>query len=136
MEKNVLPEKKLHSLFLSMQYEKGNIMKYLISATISPYGEQAPGRVYKHDPGKAIKEWCRVSENYPTCASIQPETKEDGQVLLRWALNNFDTVKKYMREYKVPYKPEWIEKQIRRYVESNRNSMMWSYDEIFPFCMG
>ena len=136
MEKNVLPEKKLHSLFLSVRYEKGNIMKYLISATISPYGEQAPGRVYKHDPEKAIKEWCRVSEKYPTCASIQPETKEDGQALLKWALNNFDTVKTYMREYKVPYKPEWIEKQLRRYVEANRNSMMWSYDEIFPFCMG
>lgn len=121
---------------LSVRYEKGNVMKYLISATISPYGEQAPGSVYKHDPEKAIKEWCRVSEKYPTCASIQPETKEAGMVLLKWAFNNFDKVEGYMKEYKVPYKPEWMKKEIKSYVDKNRNSMMWEYDEIFPFSMG
>ncbi len=92
-------------------------MNYLISATISPYGEEAPDHGYETDPENAIMKWRKFSEKYPTCASIQAKTEEDG--ILRWALDNFDKVEGYMRKHKVPYKPEWIKKQVKSYDDKN-----------------
>ena len=109
--------------------------KYVISAIDSPIGETV-GSAYEYDPENAIIQWCRYSEKYPTCASIQPESKDAGTSLLKWAKLNFEKVEVYMREHKCPYRIDWMKEQIESQVRNGKNSMQWEYDQLFPFCMG
>ena len=111
-------------------------MKYIVSA-VSPYGEPLElSDEPEYDPENAIIKWCRFSEKYPTCVSIQPETKEDGMKLLRWAEENFDKVEVYLRKHKCPYKVDWMKEEIASQVQTNTVSMQWNYDQLYPFCAG
>jgi len=111
-------------------------MRYVISAISSPFGEAAGNDAVEHDPENAIIQWFRYSEKYPTCASLQPQTKEDGLALLKWAKHNFNKLEVWAKEHKCPYKTGWLKEQIEKQVEDNKCSMQWEYDELFPFSMG
>lgn len=110
-------------------------MKYMILATAVPMGENT-GLVYEDEPQKALMTWFRYSQKYPTCVAIQPETKEDGLALLEWAHHNPDQLDIWAKEYRCPYKIEWLKEQIAEQFKEKRCSMQWNYDQLFPFCMG
>lgn len=110
-------------------------MKYLISATISPLGELAED-AFEDDPKNALIKWFQYSEKYPTCVALQPETKEDGLALLEWAHHNPDQLDIWAKEYRCPYKVEWLKEEVADYVHRGKCSMQWNYDQLFPFCMG
>ncbi len=111
-------------------------MEYIISAITSPFGESVDSGTHECDPQKAIIQWFRYSERYPTYASIQPRTREDGIALLRWARDNFEKLETWAKEHKCPYRIEWLREQIESQAEAGECSMQWEYDELFPFCMG
>ncbi len=111
-------------------------MKYIITAA-TPYGEPCGvTNEPEYDPENAVIKWCRYSEKYPTCASIQPATEEDGMALLKWTERNFERIEVYMEQHKCPYKPDWIKEQVSLQVKKGKTSMQWEYDQLFPFCMG
>ena len=111
-------------------------MKYIVSA-VSPYGEPLKlSDEPEYDPENAIIKWCLYSKKYPTCVSIQPETKEDGMKLLKWANEHFDKVEVYLREHKCPYKVDWMKEEIASQVQKNEGSMQWDFDQLYPFCAG
>ena len=110
-------------------------MKYIVSA-MNPFGEPCRPTESEHDPENAIIKWCIYSEKYPMCASIQPETKEDGMALLQWANANFDKVELYLKEHKSPYKTDWLKDEISLQIKNNKVSMQWNFDQLYPFCMG
>ena len=111
-------------------------MKYIVSA-VSQYGEplELPNEP-EYAPENAIIKWCMYSKKYPTCVSIQPETKEDGMKLLKWANEHFDKVEVYLREHKCPYKVDWMKEEIASQVQKSEVSMQWYYDQLYPFCAG
>ena len=111
-------------------------MRYIISAVTSPFGEPVGDNVTCRDPKTAIEEWCKLGEKYPSCTSLQPETFDDGMVLLKWALNNFAEVEQLLTKYRCPYKPSWMKERIEAQIKNKKTSMQWNYDEIVPFCMG
>ena len=111
-------------------------MKFIISAISGPFGEPVCGDIYEYDPKNAIIQWFSLTEKYPTCVSIQPETIEDGKSLLKWADKNFEKLDVWAKEHKCPYKTDWLKEQINMQVNNNKCSMQWEYDQIFPFCMG
>ncbi len=110
--------------------------KYFVSAITEPFGEPVDAGIRENDPEQAFIAWCSYSEKYPTCASIQPHTKEDGIECLKWVSLNFDKAEAYMDKYKCPYKKDWIKEQIESQIRGGRCSMQWEYDELFPFCVG
>ncbi len=110
-------------------------MKFIISAVTGSFGELVRS-VNEKDPEQAILRWCEFSEKYPTCVSIQPETKEDGLNLLKWAKLNFEKVETYLNRYRCPYRTDWLKTQIFCQVNNNKTSMQWEYDQLFPFCVG
>ncbi len=113
--------------------EKG---KYAISAICSPFGEPTGETIYEDKPEMAVLRWCELSEKYPTCTSLQPQTKEDGMDLLKWVKLNFEKVATYMSLHKCPYKTEWVKEQVESQLSKGKCSMQWERDELYPFCMG
>lgn len=111
-------------------------MEYKISAITSPFGEPVDYGKTEHDPERAILRWLEYSKKYPTCASIQPQNKEDGLALLKWAKLNFDKLEAYFLKYKCPYKTDWMRDQIDSQVNNNKVDMQWEWDELFPFSIG
>ena len=110
-------------------------MEYIVSA-FTIFGESVGySDKPENNPERAIIKWCMYSEKYPTCVSIQPKTNEDGMILLIWANQNFEKIEHYMDLYKCPYKTEWLREQIDEQIKKGKTSMMWEYDQLFPFCM-
>lgn len=91
---------------------------------------------YEHDPQNAVIQWFRLSEKEPTFVSIQPQTKEDGIALLKWAADNIDKLEVWAKEHRCPYKTEWLKEQILSQAAEGKCSMQWEYDQLYPFCMG
>ena len=110
--------------------------KYIVSATTSPFGEQATSAFHTDDPEKAILEWCKLNKKYPTCVSLQAKTTEDGKALLKWANIHSEKVEAYMISNRCPYKTDWMLNNINLQVNNDKCSMQWEYDELFPFCQG
>lgn len=110
-------------------------MKFVISSITSPFGEPAEN-ITNNNPESAVLKWFQMSEKYPACTSLQPDTKESGEQLLKWADMNSDKIEAWANIYKCPYKIKWLKEQIRTQVKNNKCSMQWEYDELFPFCMG
>ncbi len=111
-------------------------MIFSVSAITDPFGELVATPKDYNDPEQAILNWCKLSKKYPTCVSIQPQTKEDAKALLIWANENFDKVRAYMNKYKCPYRTDWMQKEIHYQVINDNISMRWEYDQLYPFCMG
>ena len=110
-------------------------MNFIVSTSHGPFGEPGPSKKFT-DNEKAVLQWFKWQGKYRTCVDIQPETKEDGMNLLKWAQLNMDKVIAWCAEYKCPYKADWLSEQVNKQVNNNRCSMQWEYDSLFPFCEG
>lgn len=110
-------------------------MEFIISAT-SPCGEELGSNVREQDPEKAILAWCRIGQEYPTCASIQADSEKSAFSLLKWADKNADKVRAYLDRYKSPYKPDYILDSVSGYVRNGKSSIQWDYDIVSPFSFG
>lgn len=112
--------------------------KYLVMCIGDPFGELEED-VYKNKPEAAIHQWCIFQNKYPACAEIKPQSEADGVKLLQWAEQNFKKVEKWMNDYDVPYKIEWVKEAIAKELQKNQNGkaiMQWAYDAVHPFSFG
>lgn len=83
---------------------------------------------------KIIKKWFEQEKAHALCANIQAATREDALMLLTWAFENIEYVKKQYPgcHYRWNYICDGIEKEIS---EKCKN-FQWEWDSVFPFCMG
>ena len=110
-------------------------MKFIISAT-NPYGEELGRIIHESEPEKAVLAWYRTGKKYPACAAIQADNEASAFKLLEWADRNQDKLEAYAKEYRCPYKPDYLKESISGYVRRGKSSMMWEYDMVSPFDIG
>lgn len=110
--------------------------RYIVSAVTSPFGEPVDYGFRTDDPEKAIEKWFIYNKDYPTCVDIQAKTDEDGRNLLKWADLNLEKLEVMMKDNKCPYKTDWLKEQISARAKSDRKTIQWEYDSVYPFCMG
>ena len=84
------------------------------------------------DPGKAIEYWFKLGKRYPTCVMITGYKKQE-QELRQWTLDNEDKVREWAKQYKCPYKIEYILDACKK--PSLRSNDKWS-DQCHPYDLG
>lgn len=106
--------------------------KYCVTVA-GPFEEEVY-RFNSSDPKKIIKKWFEQEKAHALCANIQAATREDALMLLTWAFENIEYVKKQYPgcHYRWNYICDGIEKEIS---EKCKN-FQWEWDSVFPFCMG
>lgn len=87
-----------------------------------------------NDPKEIIKKWFEQEKAHALCTNIQAATREDALMLLTWAFENIEYVKKQYPgcHYRWNYICDGIEKEI----SEKCKSFQWEWDSVFPFCMG
>lgn len=109
---------------------------YIVEAINNP----VEWEVVLHDefnrPIDALKKWCELEEDYPTCVTIRLATKNDGLEFIRWCHNNWETVETILSRVDLPYQISFMKEVIEGYWKRNKTSMEWDGDEISPFSFG
>ena len=110
--------------------------QYMITGTRTPFGEPAMPVIREEEPEQTLYQWFVWGAKYPTCVSLQPQTPQDGMLLLTWANANWSKVEQWAQVHKCPYRLDWLHEQVAKAVSRGACSMQWEWDELFPFCMG
>lgn len=106
--------------------------KYCVTVA-GPFEEEVY-RFNSNDPKEIIKKWFEQEKAHALCTNIQAATRKDALMLLTWAFENIEYVKKQYPgcHYRWNYICDGIEKEIS---EKCKN-FQWELDSVFPFCMG
>lgn len=108
-------------------------MKDMYVRIVKPFGDDCSDAYEFSDPKKAIEQWFILGVKNPMCVGIFCKTHEVALELLRCA-SEMDIVA-LAKEYKCPYKAEYLIDGINRGLDSNR-LVSWEYDTVFPFTFG